>query len=278
MPDLSAPETRSRIWRFSMRSSCTPKPSQTITCASVFVAAMVHVWTRSPFGRRKARLERACWMGEGAEFIWRARSGRMYRTARAGCNSLSKTPPPAHEAFRCTLPIPEAAFIGASSEAPIVYRLGHDPFKVERGVRLPLGAPASALRSRSAHRVAGHKASVQREHLVTRRSHILRQTNVLFRTQIQSTGGLKLRVCVGHSAEIEKCLAPFEMQPAPVGCVLAGFLEFREREVGAIFQHQRFAPHLQRIGETRAPCMRCRKPCHGPVEIAPVHQDATPIP
>ena len=42
------------------------------------------------------------------------------------------------------------------------------------------------------------------------------------------------------------------MQTSPVGCVFACFLEFRQREVGAVLRHQRLAPHLQWIGEVGA--------------------------
>src|SRR5215469_7278576 len=41
-------------------------------------------------------------------------------------------------------------------------------------------------------------------------------------------------------------LAPFEMQPAPVGRVLVRFLEFRAREIGAVLRDQCFTPHLER--------------------------------
>src|ERR1700722_1981422 len=51
---------------------------------------------------------------------------------------------------------------------------------------------------------------------------------------------------------VEQRLAPFEMQPPPIGRVFVGFFELREGEIGAISQHQCFAPHLQRVGEMRA--------------------------
>src|SRR6185437_16116783 len=47
-------------------------------------------------------------------------------------------------------------------------------------------------------------------------------------------------------------LAPFEMQPAPAGRVVVGFLEFGQREVRAVLGDQRLAPQLQRIGKMRA--------------------------
>ena len=37
-----------------------------------------------------------------------------------------------------------------------------------------------------------------------------------------------------------------------MGAYFVGLLEFRQRQIGAVLPHQRFAPHLQRIGEVRA--------------------------
>src|SRR5215469_9551175 len=64
--------------------------------------------------------------------------------------------------------------------------------------------------------------------------------------KIQSRDGCELLLRGRLIATPVQRLAPFEVQPAPVRSVVVRFLEFRQREIGAVLLHECFAPHLQR--------------------------------
>ena len=72
-------------------------------------------------------------------------------------------------------------------------------------------------------------------------------------------------------------LAPFEMQTAPMGRVFVRFFEFGECQIRVVLLHQRFAPHLERIGKMRAFRMRLRKLCDGSVILSITQQHRAPI-
>src|ERR1700733_3029326 len=90
----------------------------------------------------------------------------------------------------------------------------------------------------------------------------------LARAQIESRCNLKLLLRLVLASRPHQRLAPFEMQPAPVRRVFAGFLELGNREVGAALQDQRHTPALQRIGEVRAFRVGALELGDGAVEIA----------
>src|ERR1700722_13483308 len=62
---------------------------------------------------------------------------------------------------------------------------------------------------------------------------------------------------------VKQRLAPFQVQPPPVGRVFVRLLEFRQREVGAVLQYQRFAPQLERIREMRTLAIGVPEFCDG---------------
>ncbi len=67
------------------------------------------------------------------------------------------------------------------------------------------------------------------------------------------------------------------MQPSPVGGVFFGLGEFRQRQIGAVFRNQRFAPQLQRIGEMRTLLVCQRELRDGFVRIAFDKQHLAPL-
>ena len=75
---------------------------------------------------------------------------------------------------------------------------------------------------------------------------------------------------------IDQRLAPFQVQPAPVGGVFLGFRELRQRQVRLVLRHQRLAPAFQRIGEVRAFLVGERELRDGAVGVALRQQHLRP--
>ena len=79
-----------------------------------------------------------------------------------------------------------------------------------------------------------------------------RQLSFFGGCQVKLSSAGELRLGLVLLARIDQRLAPFQMQPAPVGRVFVGFREFRQRQVRLVLRHQRLAPAFQRIGEVSA--------------------------
>src|SRR4029079_2927914 len=70
--------------------------------------------------------------------------------------------------------------------------------------------------------------------------------------EIEGGGAGEVLLRVVTRAGKSEGLTPFQMQPAPVGCIFLGFREFRQRQMRLVLGHQRLAPAFQGIGEVRA--------------------------
>ena len=95
------------------------------------------------------------------------------------------------------------------------------------------------------------------------------------RSSSGGAGELFLRLVL--FARIDQRLAPFQVQPAPVGGVFVSFREFRQRQVRLVLRHQRLAPAFQRIGEVRAFLVGQRELRDGLIRLAARQQGLTPI-
>src|SRR5690348_14726398 len=82
------------------------------------------------------------------------------------------------------------------------------------------------------------------------------QLGLFVRCQVKRSSKRELLLRLFFVSRITQRLAPFEVQPSPIGRVFVGFFELRQREVRAVLRHQSFAPTFQRIGEARALLIR----------------------
>src|SRR6478752_5710561 len=79
-----------------------------------------------------------------------------------------------------------------------------------------------------------------------------RQFGLFGGREIEGGGAAELRLRLFLFARVQKRLAPFQVQAAPVGSVFFRFRELLRRQVRLVPGHQRLAPAFQRIGEMRA--------------------------
>jgi hypothetical protein len=67
--------------------------------------------------------------------------------------------------------------------------------------------------------------------------------NLIGCAKIELGGYLILCASLVFASSITQRLAPFQMEPSPVGRVFLSFLELGHCETGTVFSHQRLAPH-----------------------------------
>src|ERR1700733_8227353 len=64
-------------------------------------------------------------------------------------------------------------------------------------------------------------------------------------SQVELRGACPLRARLVGTAEIEERVAPFQMQPSPVGGEAVRCFEFRDRQIGTVLAHQCLAPQFE---------------------------------
>ncbi len=114
------------------------------------------------------------------------------------------------------------------------------------------GETAASILIKSAAKLKADCAATQSPaQCPRRRQPCITRASSDFSTGVRSSSDAdsKLLLRIVALARPPQRLAPFEMQAAPVRARTCSLPRIREREIGAALRDQRFAPHLQWIGE-----------------------------